>query len=34
MGDPQVAAIPAEEVGEPLISVEDLPLSLHKEELG
>jgi hypothetical protein len=34
MGDPQVAAIPVDEVGEPLMSVGDLPLSLHKEELG
>jgi zinc D-Ala-D-Ala dipeptidase len=34
MGDPQVAAIPVDEVGEPLTSVGDLPLSLHKEELG
>jgi zinc D-Ala-D-Ala dipeptidase len=34
MGDPQVAAIPVEEIGEPLISVDGLSLSLHKEELG
>jgi D-alanyl-D-alanine dipeptidase len=34
MGDPRVAAIEVVESGEPLVPVDDLPVSIHKEDLG